>query len=256
MSASLRLLCLNLVSQVHLPDLLGPVVPGVPAGTLQGTVQSIVQEIPVAGAVSRIAYAAVPAVPAGAHIPIRIEQVPVMIDHAPLVRRITAVWPPVPMTDPGTDPARGRRPGPHERLRAAVGLDQLCGCAAPVRQVQMGLVHQAGPIAAPGQAQGLGNSCSAAEEASAIIIAVVAGLAVAVHVYHQVEVKGNTPLVLRSVGCAPGIGYDLAGLGTALGIECFLLLNRSQRLTDSYNDSLGGTGLDPLGRQLLQAGMA
>ena len=97
MSTSLRLLCLNLVSQVHLPDLLGPVVPGVPAGTLQGTVQSIVQEIPVAGTVSRIAYAAVPAVPAGAHIPIRIEQVPVMIDHAPLVRRITAVRPPVPI---------------------------------------------------------------------------------------------------------------------------------------------------------------
>ena len=81
---------LNLVGQVHLPDLLSSIVPGVPAGPLQRTVQRIVQEIPVAGTVSRVAHAAIPAVPASAHIPIRIEQVPVMIDHAPLVRGINS----------------------------------------------------------------------------------------------------------------------------------------------------------------------
>ena len=146
-----------------------------------------------------------------------------MIDHAPLVRGITAVRPPVPIADPGADPAHRRRPRPHERLRAAVGLDQLCGRAAPVRQVQMGLVHQAGPISAPGQAQGLSNGRSPSEEASAVVVAVVAGLAVAVHVHHQKKVKGNAPLVLGTVGCAPGIGHNLTGLGAALGIECFLL---------------------------------
>ena len=217
------LLCLNLVGQVHLPDLLGPVVPGVPAGPLQRTVQRIIQEIPVAGTISRIAHTAIPTVPASAHIPIRIEQVPVMIDHAPLVRGVAAVWPPVPITDPSADPAHRRRPRPHERLRGAVGLDQLSGRAAPVRQVQMGLVHNTGPISAPGQAQGLGNGRGPFEETGVVVVAVVAGFAVAVHVHHQKKVKGDTPLVLGAVGCSPGIGYDLTGLGAALGIECFLL---------------------------------
>lgn len=155
-----------------------------PAGALQGAARRVVQEIPIARSIIRVAHMAIPSVPAGHHVAVTVEEVPMMVDDTPLVRRVCAIGALIPVADPGADPARGGRPRAHECLRGAVGLDQLGGRAAPVRQVQVGLVHEAGPVTAPGEAQGLGNGRCPAEEACAVVVAVVAGLAVAVNIHH------------------------------------------------------------------------
>ena len=51
-------------------------------------------------------------------------------------------------------------------------------------------------VTAPGEAQGLGNGRGPFEETGVVVVAVVAGFAVAVHVHHQKKVKGDAPLVL------------------------------------------------------------
>lgn len=249
------LLYLNLIGQINLPNLLGPIGSGVPTGAFQGAARCVVQEIPIARSIIRVAHMAIPSVPAGHHVAVKVEEVPMMVDDTPLVRRVSAIGALIPVTDPGADPSRRRCPSPHECLRGAVGLDQLGGCAAPVRQVQVRLIHDAGPVSAPGETQGLGNGRGPTEEASAVVVAVVAGLAVAVNVHEQEIIKGDAPLVLGAVGCAAGVGHDLAGFGAALGIEGFLLLDGPQGLRDPHDDPLRCTGLDPLGRQLLQARM-
>ncbi len=196
---------------------------GVPAGSFQRPIYGVVKIVPVAGTIRRVAYAAVPAVPAGAHVAIRVEQVPVMVDRQPFVCRVSAVCVPVPPAARGLDPADPgllRLPGAHELGRVGVQLLDARCAAAPVRELEVGLVHDGLPVASPFQAQGCADGSGPAEE--------VAGFVVGTGAVVAVDVESRAPLVVGAVAAAGGIGDDIARLGAALGVQGVLLCYGAQ----------------------------
>ena len=122
-----------------------------PAGTFQWSACGGVEVIPIAGTVFRVAHATIPAMPAGTGISVFIKKVPMMVNSMPCVGWITAVRPTVPPAVIVLYSASTffRNPGFHEHLRSGVYLFDSTGGTSPVRQLEMGIIHNGFPVPAP-----------------------------------------------------------------------------------------------------------
>ena len=241
---------LNTIQGIHVPYPLCPVVPAMPAGALHRPIRCRVEIVPVAGAVLRVAYAAIPAVPAGAGIPIPVKQIPVMIDDIPGIGRIGPILPAVPPAVVILNPSYAffRGPGFHERLRIGVYLFNPGRAASPVRKLEMRFVHNGLPVPAPFQAQGRADGSHTGKEIPGIVIGPSAVI--------PENVECSASLMVRTVTASGRIGHNTARLSASLGIQGVLLRHGPQRLTDFYHQSLFSALLHQLHCQKLQTGMA
>ena len=89
-----------------------------------------------------------------------------------------------------------RHPGSHKLFWCAVLLDQRGRRASPVRKIKVRLVHNAGPVTAPGKTKFLADLCRAPEVPLAVVVGIIGDLAVPVDVHAKIKVKGDTPLML------------------------------------------------------------